>query len=72
MNAEIRDQKKQKRSIKRKQKALELYIEAVEETYGPIVSWPYLPRTRRDPEKMKVGLQKGIEQLQRELQSAKC
>lgn len=72
MNQEICDRKKQKGSLNQKQKALARYVEALEELCGPTTSWPYSPRTRRSPERMKEGLQKGIEQLRRELQNANC
>ncbi|KLU63773.1 hypothetical protein DEAC_c43020 [Desulfosporosinus acididurans] len=72
MNPEIRARKKQKRSIERKNKALRTYEEALREFDGMVVSWPYSPHTRKDPERLKSGFQKGIEQLRCELKSVHC
>ncbi|WP_088227369.1 hypothetical protein [Desulfosporosinus sp. FKB] len=69
MNLEIRARKKQKGSINRKKKALARYEQDIEELYSPTTFWPYSPRTSKDTERLKEGLQKGIEQLRRELKS---
>lgn len=72
MNPEIRARKKEKRSIERKKRALRIYEEAIKETHGPTVSWVDWPKGRRNPERMREGLSKGINELRRELESVKC
>lgn len=72
MSPEKRAIKKQKRSIERKKKALKTYEESFNELDGTVISWPFSPRPRRSPERLKAGLQKGIEQLRWELQNAIC
>lgn len=68
MNLEMRNKKKEKRSQERKQKALTNYLETVDETYGPTTSWIDKSKARKNPEKMREGFLKGIDELSRELQ----
>ena len=68
MNLEMRNKKKEKRSLERKRKALATYQEAVGETYGPTTSWIDKSKARENSEKMREGLLKGIDELSQELQ----
>lgn len=59
--------KKCKRSIVRKQRALDRYVEAIEEIYGPKTSQIDRTRVKKNYEVERGAIRKGIDKLKSEL-----